>query len=255
MNIRETLSDIGVMTRRDIIKYFRTPQLLLFSAFFNVILLLLFTYVFGGAIQTGGIDYAQFLLPGFLVSVVFFGSTETSVGIAEDLSKGLVDRFRSLPMARSAFLTGRVFSDTARYIVLLLIMVGVGYAIGFRFEAGTASAVAGIALIVLFGIALTWVSVWIGVLVKSVETAQSAGFFWVFPLVFASSIYVPVETMPSWLQTFAEYNPVTSIVDTIRGLSLGTDIATSLWRNLAWDAGIMLVFVPLAVRRYIQLAR
>ena len=248
--ILETISDIWVMTQRDVRRYLRLPQLLLTNIILNVVLLLLFNYVFGGAIQTGGVAYIQYFLPGFLAQAVVFGSTQTSVGISEDLSKGLIDRFRSLPMARVAFLSGRVVSDAIRYLILIIIMIGVGYAVGFRFEAGFLPAFSGVWLIVLFGIALTWLGVFIGISVKDVETAQVAGFVWVFPLVFASSLYVPIETMPSWLQVFAEINPVTPMVNTIRGLSWGTDISSSLWKILVWDAGIILVTLPLALRRY-----
>jgi ABC transporter DrrB family efflux protein len=249
-NIRNVFSDIQVMTKRDILRYLRLPQLLVFNAVLNVVLLLLFNYVFGGAINAGGLKYVQYFLPGFLAQTVVFGSTQTSVGIAEDLSKGLIDRFRSLPMARSAFLTGRVLADAVRYVILVVLMIVVGTIIGFRFENGVAPAIAGIALIILFGATLTWVGVFIGISVKDVETAQVAGFVWVFPLVFASSLYVPISTMPSWLQVFANINPVTAMVDTIRALALGTSVSHSLWKILAWDAGIIAVFLPLALRRY-----
>lgn len=248
-------SDIMVMTRRDVLRYIRLPQLLVFNAMLNVVLLLLFNYVFGGAIQTGGVAYIQYFLPGFLAQTVVFGSTQTSVGIAEDFSKGLIDRFRSLPMARSAFLSGRVLADGVRYALLILLMIAVGTAAGFRFQNGVGPAIAGLALIILFGIALTWVGVFIGISVKDVETAQVAGFVWVFPLVFASSLYVPIQTMPNWLQVFAKINPVTPMVDTIRGLALGTGISSSLWKILVWDAVIILAFLPLALRRYRLLAQ
>ena len=255
LNVGDTLSDIAVMTRRDVLRYVRLPQLLVFNAVLNVVLLLLFNYVFGGAIKTGGLAYVQYFLPGFLAQTVVFGSTQTSVGIAEDLSKGLIDRFRSLPMARSAFLTGRVIADAIRYAILVLLMVAVGYIVGFRFANGVLPVVGGLALVILFGLALTWVGVFIGMSVKDAETAQVAGFVWVFPLVFASSLYVPIETMPSWLQVFAKINPVTPMVDAIRALSLGTSTSSAVWKVLAWDAGIILVFLPLALRRYRLLAR
>ena len=254
INISETISDISVMTKRNILRYVRLPQLLVFNATLNVVLLLLFNYVFGGAIDTGGIKYVQYFLPGFLAQTGVFGSTQTSVGIAEDLSKGLIDRFRSLPMARSAFLTGRVIADMVRYIILIALMIAIGSAIGFRFENGVAPALAGIALIVLFGVSLTWVGIFIGISVKDTETAQVAGFVWVFPLVFASSLYVPIETMPSWLQIFAKINPVTSMVDTVRALFLGMGVWSSLWKILAWDAAIIALFAPFALRRYRSLA-
>ena len=255
LSFANTLSDIVVMTRRDVLRYVRLPQLLVFNAVLNVVLLLLFNYVFGGAIKTGGLAYVQYFLPGFLAQTVVFGSTQTSVGIAEDLSKGLIDRFCSLPMARSAFLTGRVIADAIRYAILVLLMVAVGYVVGFRFANGVLPVVGGLALVILFGLALTWVGVFIGMSVKDAETAQVAGFVWVFPLVFASSLYVPIETMPSWLQVFAKVNPVTPMVDAIRALSLGTSTSSAVLKVLAWDAGIILVFLPLALRRYRLLAR
>ena len=245
-----TIPDTLVITWRNLVRFRRLPQLLVFSTIQPVMLLLLFNYVFGGAINTGGLKYVQYFLPGFLAQTVVFGSTQTSVGIAEDLSKGLVDRFRSLPMARSAFLTGRVLADALRYAILVVLMVAVGTAMGFRFENGAGAAVAGVVLVILFGATLTWVGVFIGVSVKDVESAQVAGFVWVFPLVFASSLYVPIATMPSWLQVFANINPVTPMVDTMRALALGTDLSVSLWKILAWDVGIVLVFLPLALRRY-----
>lgn len=250
LKIGETLSDIMVMTRRDVLRYVRLPQLLVFNAMLNVVLLLLFNYVFGGAINTGGLKYVQYFLPGFLAQTVVFGSTQTSVGMAEDLSKGLIDRFRSLPMARSAFISGRVLADALRYLILVMLIIVVGLAMGFRFENGAVPAVAAIALIILFGIALTWVGVFIGISVKDPEAAQVAGFVWVFPLVFASSLYVPIETMPGWLQVFAKINPVSPMVDTVRALSLGGNVSDSLWQILAWDAAIFAVFIPLALRRY-----
>ena len=254
-SLSNALSDIGVMTRRNMLTYIRLPQLLVTNALLNVVLLLLFNYVFGGAIRTGGIAYVQYFLPGFMVQTVVFGSTQTSVGLAEDVSKGMMDRFRSLPMSRPAFLTGRVVADAARYAILIALMIAVGSAMGFRFENGVLPALAGVALIIVFGMALTWVGVFIGVSVGNVETAQVAGFVWVFPLVFASSLYVPIETMPSWLQVFAQVNPVTSMVDTMRALALGGSLSGSLWKTLAWDAGIIFVFLPLALRRYRLMAR
>ena len=249
-NLSNALSDIAVMTQRNMLRYLRLPQLLVFNALLNVVLLLLFNYVFGGAIRTGGIEYVQYFLPGFMVQTVVFGSTQTSVGLAEDLSKGMIDRFRSLPISRLAFLTGRVISDAARYAILIVLMITVGSIMGFRFENEVLPILGGIGLIILFGIALTWLGVFIGISVRDVETAQVAGFVWVFPIVFASSLYVPIETMPSWLQVFAQINPVTPMVDTMRALSLGGSVSASLWKILVWDGVIILVFLPLALHRY-----
>ncbi len=245
-NVTDTL----VLTWRNMLRYVRLPQLLVFSTIQPVMLLLLFNYVFGGAIFTGGIEYIQYLLPGFLVQIVVFGSTQTSVGLAEDLSRGLIDRFRSLPMARAAVLAGRTLADTLRYTFLVLLMIGVGYAIGFSFENGAGLAIAGLSLAILFGFAFTWISAFIGMSVKDVETAQVAGFVWVFPIVFASSMFVPIETMPGWLQAFAKVNPVTPTTDAVRALCLGGNVATPLWKSLAWIGGITIVFFSLAVNRY-----
>jgi daunorubicin resistance protein C len=249
-NFSNALSDIGVMTRRNMLRYIRLPQLLVFNALLNVVLLLLFNYVFGGAITTGGVAYIQYFLPGFMVQTVVFGSTQTSVGLAEDLSKGLIDRFRSLPISRMAFITGRVIADAVRYVILIALIVVIGTIMGFRFENGFLPALAGVGLIILFGIALTWVGVFIGMSVRDPETAQVAGFVWVFPLVFASSLYVPIETMPSWLQVFANINPVTPMADTVRALSLGGSTSASLWKSLVWDGAIIITFLTLALRRY-----
>jgi len=257
-NIRTSIiwsvTDTIVITRRNLLRYVRLPQLLIFSTIQPVMLLLLFNYVFGGAIYTGGIDYIQFLLPGFFVQTVLFGSTQTSVGLAEDLSKGLIDRFRSLPMARLAVLAGRTLADTARYTFLIVLMIAVGSAIGFRFQGGIPDAAAAVFIVVLFGFAFTWVSAFIGMTVKDVETAQVAGFVWVFPLVFASSMFVPIETMPGWLQAFAKVNPVTATTDLVRALSLGLPVQQSLWQTFAWIGGLLAVFFPLAIRRYRQMS-
>ena len=243
-------SDTIVIAWRNLLRFIRLPQLLIFSTIQPVMLLLLFNYVFGGALSAGGLKYIQFLLPGFLVQIVVFGSSQTSVGLAEDLSRGMIDRFRSLPMARAAVLAGRTLADTLRYTFLVLLMIGVGYAIGFRFQNGVAPAIAAAALAVLFGFAFTWLSAFIGMSVKDVETAQVAGFVWIFPIVFASSMFVPLETMPGWLQAFAKINPVTVTVDTVRALSLGGEVITPLWKCFAWIGGILAIFLPLAVMRY-----
>ena len=254
--LKWTVPDTMVMTWRNLLRYLRLPQLLILSTVQPVLLLLLFTYVFGGAVSpaTGGLDYIQYLLPGFLVQIVLFGSAQTGVGLADDLSQGLIDRFRSLPMARAAVLAGRTMADTLRYIFLVLLMIAVGTAIGFRFQSGFGAALAAVMLTVLFGFAFTWVSAFIGMSVKDVETAQVAGFVWIFPLVFASSMFVPIETMPEWVQAFARVNPVTPAVDTVRALSLGGAVGASLWQSLAWIGALLAIFVPLSVNRYRRIA-
>lgn len=238
------------MISRNLIKYRRIPQLLVFSTIQPVMFLLLFTYVFGGAIKVGNIDYIAFLLPGILVQTVLFGSMQTGIGLAEDLSKGMIDRFRSLPMARSAVLAGRTITDVLRNIFVVLLMTVVGFLIGFRIEHGLFNYLGAVALISLFGFAFTWISATIGLAVKNIETVQVAGFIWIFPLAFASSIFVPVESMSSGLRAFAEHTPITYTVDTVRALILGTPVGNNAWLSLIWILGIMLVFIPLAVSQY-----
>jgi len=244
------IKDTLTVARRNVLRFLRLPRLLVFSTIQPVMLLLLFTYVFGGAIADDAAAYIQFLLPGFLIQIVVFGSSQTAVGLAEDLSGGLIDRFRSLPMSRPAFLAGRTLADTGRYVFLVALIVGIGSAIGFRFQNGALPAVGGALLAVSFGFAFTWITAYIGIISKDVETAQVAGFVWIFPIVFASSMFVPVDTMPGWLQAFARSNPVTFTVDTVRTLSLGGAIWNNLWKSLVSIGGILLVFVPLTVDRY-----
>jgi len=245
------VTDALVMTRRNLLKYRRIPTLLFFSTIQPIMFVLLFVYVFGGAVEFGSArNYATFLLPGIFAQTSVFGSTTTGIGLADDINKGLIERFRSLPMSRSAVLIGRTLSDSARNLFVVVLMTIVGYLVGFRFEGGPLRAVAALALAVLFGFSFSWISAAIGLSVRDVETAQAAGFVWVFPLTFASSAFVPTETMPSWLQAFARVNPVTVTVDTLRALTLGEPATPSLWYMLAWIAGILAVFVPLAVRQY-----
>lgn len=249
-NLRWTISDILVMTKRNLLHYIRLPQLVVFSTIQPVMFLLLFTYVFGGAIESGTKEYINFLLPGIIVQTAIFGALGTGIGLAVDLSKGMVERFRSLPMARSAVLAGRTIADSIRNIFTTLLMIGVGYIIGFRYEQSFGRAILALGLTILFGFVFSWISACIGILSKSVETAQSIGFIWVFPLVFASSIFVPVDTMPNWLQSFARHNPISVTVNSVRALTFGREYTADLWQALIWMAGILIVFVPLAIYLY-----
>jgi ABC-2 type transport system permease protein len=215
-----------------------------------VMFVLLFRYVFGGAINVPGVDYVDFLMPGIFVQTVVFGSTQTGVGLAEDLSRGMIERFRSLPMARSAVLAGRTISDSARNLFVVLLMTVVGLLVGFRFHAGVGPAIIALALAVLFGFAFSWIMAFIGLMAGNVEAAQAASFVWIFPLTFASSAFVPVQSMPGWLQAWAKVNPVSITVEALRDLTLGRPTSTHLLQTLAWMIGILVVFVPLAVRRY-----
>jgi ABC transporter DrrB family efflux protein len=254
------LSDALVMTWRNLLKYKRVPTLLVFSTIQPVMFVLLFAYVFGGAIRVPGVDYKDFLMPGIFVQTVVFGATQTGVGLAEDLSRGMIDRFRSLPMARSAVLAGRTTGDAVRNLFVVLLMTGVGYLIGFRFHGGFLWALAAMGVAVAFGTAFSWISANIGLALRDVESTQAATFVWVLPLTFASSAFVPVVSMPGWLQAWAKINPVSITVDAVRFLALGPDLAhtaglqgsttTHVLQSVAWIAGIFLVFAPLAVRRY-----
>lgn len=241
------------MVDRNLIRYVRLPELLVFSTIQPVMFLLLFVYVFGGAIKTGGTSYIQFLLPGILVQTAVFGAIQTGIGLSEDLAKGLIDRFRSLPMARSAVLAGRTAADMLRNVFVILLMLGVGYAIGFRIHGSASDTILAFAILLFFGFAFSWISASIGLFVRDTETAQVAGFIWVFPLTFASSVFVPVDTMPGWLQAFAKVNPITVTVNATRDLLLGSPASQSAltsWESIGWIALILVIFAPLAVYLY-----
>jgi ABC-2 type transport system permease protein/oleandomycin transport system permease protein len=247
-----TVSDALAMTRRNLIRYVRIPTLLVFSTVQPIMFVLLFAYVFGGAVKglPPGVKYIDFLMAGIFVQTAVFGSTQTGVGLAEDLSKGMIDRFRSLPMARSAVLAGRTLGDSVRNTFVVLLMTLVGVLIGFRLHAGPLAALAGLLLVVGFGFAFSWISATIGLAVRDVESAQTAGFVWVFPLVFASSVFVPLATMPGWLQAFARANPITNTANAMRALTLGGPTTRPMLYALAWIVGILAVFMPLATHLY-----
>jgi ABC-2 type transport system permease protein/oleandomycin transport system permease protein len=247
-----TVLDTWVVCKRNLIHTWRIPELLIFSTIQPVMFVLLFVYVFGGAINVGGgVSYTDYLMPGIFVQTIVFGAMTTGIGLAEDRQRGLIDRFRSLPMSRGALLGGRTLADIFRNTLIVLVMLAVGLAVGFRFGATTVPAViAGFLLMLLFAYAFSWISATIGLAVSSAEAAQSSGFIWVFPLTFASSAFVPVGSMPGWLQAVARNQPVTLTVDAVRSLFLGGPVASSLLQSLGWCAGILVVFVPLSVRTY-----
>lgn len=253
LSLGTALSDIAVVTRRNLLHIVRQPQLLVFSTIQPVMFVLLFNYVFGGVIENvlpPDVPYINYLIPGIFVQTVAFGATQTGVGLAEDLSKGVVDRFRSLPMARSAVLAGRTVSDLVRNVFVVLLMTAAGAALGFRFQVGLLPALGAIGIVVLLGFAVSWIMAFIGMAVKGVETVQAASFIGIFPLVFASSIFTPVEQFPGWLQAFAKASPITNVANAARALVIGGPTARPLLYSLLWIAGILAVFVPLAVRSY-----
>jgi len=251
--LRDAAVDAAIVSGRNLRHFWRQPQLLIFSTVQPIMFVLLFAYVFGGAIKGSlpkGVSYIDFLLPGIFVQSVAFRATQTAVGLSQDLERGVVDRFRSMPMARSAVLVGRTIADLVRNIAIIGLMIVVGYIIGFRFEGGVLEAIAAIVVVALFGLALSWIFAFVALTVRGAEAAQAAGFVVIFPLVFASSVFVPTSTMPDWLQAFAKVSPVTLTANTARGFSLEHGIPSSLGGCLAWIVGLLAVFVPLCVWRY-----
>ena len=260
----EGVTHTAVITWRNVMRVLRLPQLLVFSTIQPVMFLLLFNYVFGGAISIGGQaagaqgEYINWLIPGIIVQSTVFGATATALGLTEDLQAGVIDRFRSLPMARSAVLTGRTLADLVRNAFVTTLMLIVGFLMGWRFDQGFLKMALGVLIALLFGYSFSWLMATVGLLTKTPEAAQSAGFLPIFPLVFASSVFVPPQTMPTWLQGFAENQPISVIANTVRSLmvqpenlsSLGLDQGTLILKSFAWIAVIILVFAPLAVRQY-----
>ena len=245
-----TVSDTVVLARRNLKRIPRQPDLLIAYTVQPVMFVLLFVYVFGGAIVTPGFEYVDFLIPGILVQTLSFGGFATALGLSEDLKKGLIDRFRSLPMSRAAVLTGRTLADIATNSVSIAVMLIVGVIAGFSFDAPLTHILLGIVLLLCFGYAFSWVFAFIGLSSSSPEASQSLGFIILFPLSFISSAFVPVESMPEVLQTFAEVNPFTIVVDAMRSLFLGIPAGDNVWGAFVWSFAIAAVFAYLSVARY-----
>jgi ABC-2 type transport system permease protein len=248
--VRFGTRDVFAMTWRNLLTIRRVPQLLVFATIQPLLFVLMFRYVFGGAIHVPGVDYVNYLLPGVFAQVVAFGAVQTAVGLAADRGGGLIERLQSLPMARSAVLAGRTIADLCRNTLVVTLMLAVGFAVGFRLQTNVPKLLLALVVLLLFGFSLSWVFAFIGLSVSNAETAQAAAFPLLLPLVFASSAFVPTATMPPWLQAFANHQPVTAAVNAVRRLVLGGPWAEDVLISLAWTAGILLVFVPLAVRRY-----
>jgi ABC-2 type transport system permease protein/oleandomycin transport system permease protein len=244
------IGDSLAMAGRNLTVIWRTPQLLVFTAIQPILFVLMFTYVFGGAISVPGIPYVDYLMPGVFVQVVTFGAVNTGIGLAEDLHAGIIERFRSLPMARSAVLTGRTLSDLVRNVLVVLLMTAVGFTVGFRIHTNVLAFVAGLLILLLFSFALSWLFVIVGLRAPNAETAQAMAFPVLLPLVFASSAFVPVSTMPGWLQVFAEHQPVTATVNAVRALTIGGPTTTYVLTALAWSIGMIIAFAPAGVRTY-----
>jgi ABC transporter DrrB family efflux protein len=243
------LRDIATISKRNLRRVARTPRLLVVSAVPPVLFVVLFRYVFGGAVHTPGGNYADYLVPTVLILTQLLGAT-TAVALATDLAGGMVDRFRSLPIARSATLAGRTIADLARATLVLLVGLGAGVAVGFRFHGGFWPGLAGLGLVLAFSYAMFWEMAWIALKVRDPETAQVAGFLPVVPFVFASSGFVPVASMRGWLQGFANVQPFSVTISAVRALTQGGPTAHYLWQSAAWIAGILVVFGALAIAEY-----
>jgi ABC transporter DrrB family efflux protein len=247
--MRETVADSLVILKRNLIRFRRQPEMLAGYTIQPIMFVLLFVYVFGGSINTG-MDYVDFLIPGILVQNITFGGALTAVGLVEDLKHGLIDRFRSLPMARSAVLTGRTLADVVVNLLMTVIVIVVGVIVGFSFSTSPVEIFYGIVLLLVFGYGFSWMFALIGLLSSSAETAQQFGFILIFPLTFISSAFVPVENMPPVLEAFAEVNPFTITVDAMRHLFVGTPAGNSVWGATLWSIGLIVVFAPIAVLKY-----
>jgi ABC transporter DrrB family efflux protein len=259
-SLAAALSDSAVITKRNLIKVKRVTDLLVFATLSPIMFVLLFRYVFGGAIQVpGDVSYAEFLLPGIFAQTVVFGSTITGYSLAEDLQKGLIDRFRSLPMSRSAVLVGRTVADAASNIISITVMALTGLVVGWRIHTSALEALAGFLLLLLFAFSISWLMALVGLLVRTPEVVNNASFIVIFPLTFISNAFVPLQSLPSVLRTFAEWNPVSTVVQATRelfGNTLGPP-PSDAWSmqhatlyTVLWSVGFLVIFVPLAVRQY-----
>ena len=245
-----TIADALVVAKRQIRQIPRIPDELITSAFQPVIIVLLFRYLFGGAITVPGTSYINYLMAGVFVQSVLFGSASVGVGVANDLQRGLVDRFRTLPMAQSAVLSGRIFADLVRSAFIILVTWAIGLLVGFRPEGAPLTWIAASALLLLISFVFAWISALVGLLLRSVEAVQQAGLVWLLPFVFGSSAFVPVNTLPNWLRAFANHQPVSLVMDAVRGLLLNRPDAPVIGLALIWCAGLLVVFIGLSVWAY-----
>jgi ABC-2 type transport system permease protein len=254
-SLATTVSDTLVLAKRNLMRIPRQPDLLTAYTIQPVMFVLLFVYVFGGAIDSGPFDYVDFLMPGIIVQSIAFGGFVTALGLTEDVHKGLIDRFRSLPMSRAAVLAGRTSSDVLLNMLSLVVLLSVGFIAGFGFiDSDAGQVLLGIVLLLLLGYAFSWVFALIGLFAGSAETANSLGFMLIFPLTFASSLFVPASTMPDGLRQFALANPFTTFGDALRSLWIGTPANSDIWMSFVWIAVFLAVFAPLAVWRYRRVA-
>jgi ABC transporter DrrB family efflux protein len=248
--VRRLVSDTWVITERNLIRLPRAPELLLAFTVQPIMFVLLFRYVFGGAIKTPGVPYVEFLIPGIIVQTIAFGGFVTAIGLNDDVHKGLVDRFRSLPMARPAVLAGRTSADIVTNALAMAILIVTGVIIGFSFHASVLHVIGGIVLLLFFGYAFSWVFAFVGLVASTPESANSIGFIAIFPLTFISSAFVPPASMPAALHWFADINPFSKVINATRALWLGLPAGNNVWLAFVWSVAIIAVFAPLAVARY-----
>jgi ABC transporter DrrB family efflux protein len=248
--VTRLVQDTLVMAERNLVRLPRNPELFAGFTIQPVMFVLLFAFVFGGAIATPGYDYVDFLIPGIIVQNIAFGGFVTALGLAEDMTKGLIDRFRSLPTARASVLAGRTLADVVTNAVSITVLLVTGLIIGFSFDASILEVAAGLALLLLFGYAFSWIFAVIGLSVSTPEAANGLGFTLIFPITFISSAFVPVESMPSGLEQVAQANPVTAVVDAMRALWLGAPAGDSIWMAVGWSLLLIAVFAPIAVAKY-----
>ena len=244
------LRHVIALAKRSLIKMYRTPEALIDVTLQPIIFLLLFTYVFGGAIGGSQADYLQFLLPALLAQTIAMAGVALGQNLNADIEKGVFDRFRSLPIGRSVPLVGAVMADIVRYVILCVITLGFGMIMGFRIETNAAAAMAAVLLAIAFALCFCWISVFVGMKARTSGAVQGIMFLIVLPLTFGSNTFVNPDTMPSWLQTFVNVNPISQLATTVRGLMTGGPVATSLMWTLVWMAILLIVFVPLALRGY-----
>ncbi len=248
--MRRFISDTLVLAERNLIRLPRQPDLAIGFTIQPVMFVLLFAYVFGGAIVTPGFDYIDFLIPGIIVQNTAFGGFVTALGLSEDLNKGLIDRFRSLPTSRASVLAGRTLADVVTNAISVIVLLVTGLIIGFSFETSLPQIIGGIGLLLLFGYAFSWIFAVIGMSVSSPEAANGIGFTLIFPITFISSAFVPVDSLPSALNAFAQVNPITIVVDAMRSLWLGTPAGNSVWGAVVWSFVLIAIFAPIAVAKY-----
>jgi ABC-2 type transport system permease protein len=260
MTLAMALGDGWTVARRNLFRMARNPETVVWSTITPIMFIVLFVYVFGSNIPTPGISYEQYVMAGIFAQTVVFGSGNTGVGLADDIQKGIIDRFRSLPMARSAVLVGRTTSDLVNNLLVMAVMIVVGLLVGWRVNASAGSVLGGIALLLAFSYAFSWISATIGLAVKSVEVANSAGFIWMFPLTFISNIFIDISKLPAVFRAIAEWNPMSALVGATRELFGNTSEVmqpASAWplenpiaASLLWVVVILAIFVPLSVRQY-----